>query len=144
MILDLLQKTFSGIYKFHRTVSFPTITYEGISCFSLLSDSHMRYREEGNYKLGNALQYAYQERYFQLYRDYFVLLKSDGSILHRFNYSPPEEKTKNVSLKFFHTHSCKNDFYNCVFSIGENNFSTYYKITGPFKDYTIETKYIRE
>ena len=144
MILELLKATFSGAYHFKRIVSCPALTYEGEACFSKMSEDQTSYFEEGTYEGVKAKQQAYQHRLFQLQGDSFLILKSDGSLLHRFEYPLAIKGAAQLALVFSDTHICKNDRYHCVFSIESGGrFSAYYKIDGPGKDYEIRTQFIR-
>ena len=143
MILELLKATFSGAYHFKRIVSRPALTYEGEATFSDAVKDSILYFEEGSYTQENEKQEIYQQRIFELHSEFFLILKSDGSLLHRFEYPLAIKGAAQLALVFSDTHICKNDRYHCVFSIESGGrFSTYYKIDGPGKDYEIRTQFI--
>ena len=85
-VLSVLQTVFSGVYMFERHVSCPILTYEGTAAFDVLSPHHRRYNEEGSYHSDGYKQEFYQRRHFLFHVKHFLMLKSDGSSLHRFDY----------------------------------------------------------
>lgn len=143
MIVDLLQKTFRGTYRFQRIVSSPLISYTGTAHFSSIADTHVKYCEEETYVLEEISQYAYQERENQLEKDYFLIMKMDGALLHQFDCG--NEKNPSWPVLFSHTHLCRADQYEAQFRlINEDEFALNYKISGPSKKYEIETAYIKK
>lgn len=144
MVSDRVRHTFQGTYTFHRTISSPLIAYNGTACFSPLSEKRIKYFEEGTYWQEGVSQYAYQERSMEFYEDHFLILKSDGRLLHHFDY-PSQQKQDSSPLLFSHTHVCRDDLYKGELLIKtENEFYLNYRVIGPSKDYEIKTFYRKQ
>jgi len=141
-MLDSLIEVFSGSYKFRRYCSFESFNSEGMAYFKRFSPYQVYYCEEGEYKDKNALQTFYQNRQFELYKEYFLILKEDGMVLHSFDFLGKNKADTDVPLKFTHRHFCGQDEYNCILSLNNmNHFSMNYLVKGPLKNYQMITNY---
>ncbi|MDC0348943.1 DUF6314 family protein [Alphaproteobacteria bacterium] len=125
-----LHHVFLGRFRFKRSVSFPSLHYEGGGVFKIESSNISSYWEEGGYDLDGKNQTFYQKRYFEIHPSYLLILKEDQSVLHRFSL---KEITK-FPLKVSHTHVCAEDLYKCDLVVeGFDKFSMNYNVRGPSK-----------
>lgn len=137
---SLLSSIFTGNYNFHRYISVPRIDMRGSVIFSNLYSNLKHYHEEGSYTLEGKAQEFYQNQLFIIRENQFSILKSTGSLLHKFIL--PEKFVFPIHLK--HTHQCRNDQYILDFWIlSHGRLVTVYHILGPLKNYTITTSFSR-
>lgn len=128
---------FSGQYSYKRLISSPQLSSVGTAHFENHANQIM-YTEEGRYNAGK--QACYQKRVFVIDESNLYIYKNDLSILHEF----PLVKRLEFPVTLTHTHLCKNDQYHLEMMIHScHKFSTFYRIQGPAKDYTIHTTFKR-
>lgn len=139
-IFTLLKSTFQGKYSFIRYVSLLPQEWKGTAEFSEeLIAARLPYQEKGSYFLGSEIQEFYQERFFKIKEDGFIILKQDAMILHTF--SRPHFSQNGIF--YSHVHSCGADIYHCDFFIQKHQFKTFYTIQGPKKNFSIRTFYTK-
>jgi len=137
---QLLELIFSGHYVFERHISFPRVNFTGIATFEKGSSNQILYREEGEYSLGKIEQRCYQKRIFIVDALGLSIYKNDHSLLHEFKV----DNQLVFPIKLNHSHHCKDDRYSLMLDIhSDKSFSTLYIIEGPFKNYTIQTVFMR-
>lgn len=135
----LLNKLFLGQFAFHRHVYDPQINLYGTANIET-NDGRITYRENGQYSLAGKLQIFYQNRLIIVEEGRLCIYKEDHSLLHEFFISG-----KNAfPLELTHKHLCGDDQYFLTMTIESyKSFSTSYVVTGPAKNYIIQTDYKR-
>ena len=107
----------------------------------------LRYREEGILERGDGKR-------FDGYREYDFVLQEDPPAIELLFRDPLSFGNRYVLLQFGDdaadglcardVHSCGDDFYHhCMIWHDENHFETKIKITGPKKDYLMQSIYLR-
>jgi len=134
-----LKKLLNGSYALTRVVDHPLIETMGVAEFSEESPNLISYVENGHYYINSVKQNFVSKRYFAFDSKKLLMLNEKKAMLHEFRL--PE--LIQSSYKFRHHHKCKNDSYIITVSIGNGVIKTHYEITGPSKNYNIETTFIR-
>ncbi len=139
-MITTLQLFFSGEFNFRRRISQPQISLNGTANFETGDGKTILYKENGQYRIAGKPQSFYQNRIFMLGDDCLLIFKEDHSPLHEFALS--DQPT--LPQKLTHMHQCANDQYFVTMTFCSlKNFSTFYQIIGPHKNYSIHTDYER-
>lgn len=134
-----IRKIFSGRYTLERHIKPYEIEISGTAEFKILSDQETQYFESGSYFLNGSFYNFYQTRFFCFDDNFFYILKNDKSLLHKFSLLA-------VSLygaELVHDHKCVRDNYAMKLNLFEESFSMIYKVTGPQKNYMINSKFTK-
>lgn len=130
----ILNKLLQGQYSFKRRISFPEIYFEGVANFLIGNNNQRVYVEKGLY---NKAVFFQQKLIFKFCSLNLSIYKNDNSLLHRFSI----DEGLVIPINLSHTHYCLEDQYFLKVTIySEDGFSTFYRINGPSKNYTIHTE----
>lgn len=121
-------------------ISGSEFTIVGEAEFYPESENTIVYYEHGNYTLDGASQEFYQKRYFIFEPGLLKICNSQRQIMHEI----PLGSSPETACSFSHTHLCKKDEYLLDFRIVDNTIYMDYKITGPHKNYLINTRLERK
>ncbi len=138
---QLFSEIFSGSYVFRRQVSLPQLTIEGHAYFEPMSFENTLYTERGYYQLNGVSRDCFQKRIYRWSPSRLSILKEDKQCLHEFDFVHDQHYP--IILK--HTHRCQEDLYKLILDISTvDQFSTFYLIQGPSKNYMISTLFTRQ
>ena len=134
----MLFEFFLGNWQITRQViQQETTVFVGQAIFEPNSKHSLIYTEQGanvatKARFSQKLLYEFSEN------DWRILRLPQLTILHKFKHHHAS-----MPLIFTHTHQCSADIYNVCFMLAEQQFSTQYRVTGPKKDYGIQTLFNR-
>ncbi len=136
--LLLAKTTFTGSFYFTRFVSNPEITITGSAVFLTTTNKAVSYQENGVYRLNDEEHTCYQKQTFLFTEDSLIIHNNNMETLHHFN-------LKSIDAAFKDTHTCQLDRYTIDIDIQSNDqFTIFYRIQGPKKNYSIKTFYTRQ
>ena len=100
------------------------------------SKNVIEYCEDGHYFVNGAFQDFYQKRYFIFDSGILKICNSKKEIMHEIT---SISSSKNI-YEFSHVYICKKDEYCLDWRMDDNTIHMDYKITGPLKNYFINTR----
>ena len=137
----MLESIFRGTFRYTRVVSVPETTQHGVAVFTPRSPGCIDYNEQGFYDLNGQTFTYYQHQCFKIEEKTLSIMRYNGSLLHVFE-CPLVLKLPHI---FHHIHPCPKDQYALKLTIQSTDaFETLYTISGPTKNYTMHTVFVRE
>jgi hypothetical protein len=137
----MLESIFRGTFRCTRVVSVPETTQQGIAVFTPRDSGCVDYKEQGFYDLNGQTFTYYQHQCFKIEKKTLSIMRYNGSLLHMFEYP----STLRLPYAFHHTHPCRKDQYALTLTIQSvDAFETFYTISGPTKNYTMHTVFVRQ
>jgi hypothetical protein len=137
----MLESIFRGTFRYTRVISLPETIQHGMAVFTPRSPGCIDCNEQGFYDLNSHTFTYYQHQCFKIEEKTFSIMRYNGSLLHVFQYPSVLE----FPHAFCHTHLCLDDQYALNLMIQSADvFETFYDVSGPTKNYTMHTVFIRE
>jgi hypothetical protein len=138
---DVMKKLI-GSWSFDRVIE-SQATMQGIATFAPLDSGRLAYREQGCLKLANGTEVQAEREYF--------FSNSDGGFKVFFREDPPRlfheiflSASSGGKLSGHARHVCKRDEYQSAYMfLPDGTFAVRHVVSGPRKDYTMNTSYTR-
>lgn len=136
----------AGSWQLQRQI-YPQGKMTGFGIFLSKKTDELYYREEGVYAAPNNQQFQTHREYLYVYAEeaisvYFVEAGKRSNLFYTLNFYQPLEK--NILYQAIASHLCVQDIYQATYDFfDKDQFTLKFDISGPTKNYKIETIFSR-
>ncbi|BCJ91523.1 hypothetical protein IZ6_22580 [Terrihabitans soli] len=141
MLSARLFDALAGSWRISRTID-PQGALDGTASFSVRDNGWLAYSEEGELTLPHGQFTARRSYLFEPREDGFAVWfdAEPKRLFHEIALDGPDRGTRTGSA----SHLCRDDLYLSEYSFEpDGRFSIRHRVTGPYKDYTVNTLYTR-